>query len=171
MNRRRVIPLCFVLAALCGCASLPTGPSVTVLPAPGKPFEVFQADDAVCRQWAQAQIGGTSPGETANQSAAGGAVIGTIVGAGLGAAIGAATGNVGAGAAIGGATGLLGGASIGANQGALSAGELQRRYDTSYLQCMYSKGNQVPTYRQPPRAYYAPPPPPGYYYYPPPYPR
>ncbi len=160
------MPLFFALAALCGCATLPTGPSVTVLPAAGKPFEAFQADDAVCRGWAQQQIGGASPGQTANQNAAGGAAIGAIVGAGLGAAIGAATGNVGAGAAIGGAAGLLGGTSVGANQGALSASELQRRYDNAYLQCMYSKGNQVPTVRQPARVYGPPPP---YYYYPRPY--
>ncbi len=169
MNCRRVIPLFFVLAALCGCATLPTGPSVTVLPGPGKPFEVFQADDAACRGWAQQQIGGASPSETANQTAAGGAVIGTIVGAGLGAAIGAATGNVGAGAAIGGATGLVGGTSIGASQGALSGGELQGRYDTAYMQCMYAKGNRVPAARQPARVY-APPPPAYPYYYPRPYP-
>ena len=168
MNYRRVIPLFFVLAALCGCATLPTGPSVAVFPGPGKPFEVFQADDAACRGWAQQQIGGASPSETANQGAASGAVIGTVVGAGLGAAIGAATGNVGAGAAIGGATGLVGGTSIGASQGALSGGELQRRYDTAYMQCMYSKGNRVPAARQPARVYAPPPPPP--YYYPRPYP-
>ena len=30
--------------ALSGCATLPTGPSVMVLPAPGKPFEEFQAE-------------------------------------------------------------------------------------------------------------------------------
>ena len=80
---------------------MPTGPTVTVYPGPGKPFEVFQADDYACRQWAEEQIGGTSPSQTANQNLATGAVVGTLVGAGLGAAIGAATGNVGAGAAIG----------------------------------------------------------------------
>ncbi len=164
MNWRLVIPICFVIAALCGCASVPTGPSISVLPQPGKPFEVFQADDAVCRQWAQQQIGGESPSDTANKTAVGGAVLGTVVGAGLGAAIGAATGNVGAGAAIGGATGLVGGASMGSNQGAMNARGLQRRYDIAYGQCMYSKGNQVPTYRPAPVRVYAAPPPPVYYY-------
>ncbi len=173
MNRKYTVPLLFVLAVLCGCATVPTGPSISVLPGPGKPFEVFQADEAACRQWAQQQIGGASPGQTANQSTAGGAAVGSIVGAGLGAAIGAATGNVGAGAAIGGATGLLGGASIGSSQGAAAGGSLQNRYDIAYGQCMYSKGNQIPTYRQPvrvyaPRAYYYPPPPAYYPYYPPP---
>ncbi len=76
MNRKRIIPLLFVLAALCGCATVPAGPSISVLPAPGKPFEVFQADDAACRQWAQQQIGGASPGAAAGQSTAGGAAVG-----------------------------------------------------------------------------------------------
>jgi hypothetical protein len=97
-----------------------------------------------------------------------GAVVGTLVGAGLGAAIGAASGNAGAGAAIGGATGLLGGAAIGSDQGNMTGYDMQRRYDIAYQQCMYSKGNQIPTYRQQPVRVYtpAPPPPaPGYYYY------
>ncbi|MGO9377785.1 MAG: hypothetical protein ACLPN1_01610 [Dissulfurispiraceae bacterium] len=46
---------------------MPTGPSVTVMPSPGKPFEEFQADDAICRQWASQQIGQT-PQAAANQS-------------------------------------------------------------------------------------------------------
>lgn len=45
------------MVVLGGCASISTGPSVMVLPAPGKPFELFQADDSVCRQWAAQQIG------------------------------------------------------------------------------------------------------------------
>ena len=52
-----------------GCATVPTGPSVMVLPAQGKPFEAFQADDSVCRQWA-AQQAGAGPSETTNQNLA-----------------------------------------------------------------------------------------------------
>jgi hypothetical protein len=37
------------LLMLAGCVSLPVGPSVAVMPAPGKPFEVFVADETVCR--------------------------------------------------------------------------------------------------------------------------
>jgi len=159
MNWTRGFLIVLALALLGGCATMPTGPTVTVYPGPGKPFEVFQADDYACRQWAQEQISGASPSQTANQNAASGAVVGTLVGAGLGAAIGAATGNVGAGAAIGGATGLVGGTAIGANQGAASQYQLQRRYDIAYQQCMYAKGNQIPGMR-PARAYG--PPPPGY---------
>ncbi len=144
---------------LSGCATMPTGPSVTVLPAPGKPFEVFMGDDTVCRQWAQQQIGGASPSETGNQNLATGAVVGTAVGAAMGAAIGAATGNAAAGAAIGGGAGLLGGASMGSNAGASSEYQLQRRYDIAYQQCMYAKGNQIPG-SAPVRRTYAPPPPP-----------
>ena len=155
MNWKRGLLVLFALVVLSGCATMPTGPTVTVMPGPGKPFEVFMADDGVCRQWAQQQIGGASPSETANQNTATGAVVGTLVGAGMGAAIGAATGNAGAGAAaIGGGAGLLGGTAIGSNAGAASEYQLQRRYDIAYQQCMYAKGNQIPgVVRQPARAY------------------
>ena len=129
--------------ALTGCATLPTGPSVRVLPGQGKTFEEFQADDAVCRQWAGQSIG-TSPQEKVNQSTATGAVVGTAIGAGAGALIGAAAGNAGIGAAIGAGSGLLVGTASGANAGNVSGYEAQRRYDNTYSQCMYAKGNQVP---------------------------
>jgi hypothetical protein len=131
------------LLALTGCATLPTGPSVRVLPGEGKPFEQFQADDAICRQWASQQLG-NSPQETANQNTATGAVAGTLIGAGLGAAIGAATGNPGTGAAIGAGSGLLLGTASGAESGRAYGMDAQRRYDNTYVQCMYAKGNQVP---------------------------
>jgi hypothetical protein len=143
-----------------GCATMPSGPSVMVLPAPGKPFEEFQIDESACRQWAAQQIG-APPGAPINQNAAAGAALGTLVGAGIGAAIGAAAGNPGAGAAIGAGTGLLGGAASGANADWLSGWEAQRRYDIAYQQCMYAKGNHIPgVVRQARRAYRTPPPPP-----------
>ena len=129
--------------ALSGCATLPTGPSVMVLPTAGKPFEQFQAEDANCRQWAGQQIG-LSPQETVNQNTAAAAVIGTVIGAGLGAAIGAASGNPGLGAAIGAGSGLLGGTAVGANAGQAYGWDAQRRYDIAYQQCMYANGNQIP---------------------------
>jgi hypothetical protein len=142
-----------------------------VMPGTGKSFEQFQADDSVCRQWAGQQIG-LAPQEVANQNTASGATVGTLIGAGLGAAIGAATGNPGIGAAIGAGSGLLVGTSAGANAGQVSGWEAQRRYDISYQQCMYAKGNQIPgvvrrtrrTQRVP-----VPPPPPGYGSVPPDY--
>ena len=168
MNWNRAILFFSVAVLLAGCASVPTGPSVAVMPPPGKPFEVFQGDDSSCRQWAQAQIGGTSPGETANQNTAAGAVIGTLAGAGLGAALGAISGNAGAGAAIGGATGLVAGTAIGSNQGAYSGYSLQRRYDIAYQQCMYARGNVIPSSGRRYYYYAPPPPPPAYQQAPPP---
>ena len=147
---------------LVGCASLPTGPSVMVLPAAGKPFEQFQAEEASCRQWA-AQQSGAVPGGSANQQTAVGAAIGTAVGAGLGAAIGSASGHAGTGAAIGAGTGLLMGTAAGANADQVAGGNAQRRYDMAYQQCMYAKGNQVSGVVQATqRPQVVPPPPPGY---------
>ena len=159
-TRMRIIISSLALMVFTGCATLPMGPSVRVLPAPGKPFEQFMADDAVCRQWSEQQIG-ISPQETVNQNAATGAVVGTAVGAGLGAAIGAASGHPGVGAAIGAGSGLLVGTASGASAGDEYGWEAQRRYDNTYIQCMYAKGNQVPgTVRYYRARRTAPPPPP-----------
>ena len=163
MNWKPDLLVLFTVVVLSGCATMPIGPTVSVMPSPGKPYEVFMADEGVCRDWAQHQIGGTSPSQTANENLAAGAVVGTMVGAGLGALIGAATGNAGAGAAIGAGAGLLGGTSIGATEGAVSGYQLQRRYDIAYQQCMYSKGNQIPGVVRRPAPAYAPPPPSKYY--------
>ncbi len=158
------------LTMLAGCVTMPTGPSVTVLPGTGKTFEEFQADDAICRQWAGRQIG-LAPQEVANQNTATGAVVGTAIGAGLGAAIGAASGSAGVGAAIGAGSGLLVGTSAGASSGQAYGWEAQRRYDIAYEQCMYAKGNQIPgVVRRVRRAPRVPvPPPPDYNSVPPDY--
>jgi hypothetical protein len=152
----------FVLTA---CATVPTGPSVMVLPGTGKSFDQFQMDDAVCRQWAFQQTG-TSPGKVAGQSTVTGAAIGTAVGAAAGAALGAAAGSPATGAAAGAGVGLLGGTAVGAGRAEASGGSVQRRYDTAYMQCMYAKGNQIPVargsvpYTSQPAAATPPPPPP-----------
>jgi hypothetical protein len=114
-----------------------------VLPAPGKSFEQFRVDDAICRQWAGQQIG-MSPQDISNQNTASGALVGSAIGAGLGAAIGSASGQAGTGAAIGAGSGLLLGAAAGADSGRYYGYEAQRRYDISFEQCMYAKGNQIP---------------------------
>jgi hypothetical protein len=164
MAMKRICLLGVAALLLSGCATMPPGPSIMALPAPGKSFEAFQSDDITCREWAQAQTGATAQ-DTFNQNLASGAAVGTLVGAGLGAAIGAASGNVGAGAAIGAASGLVGGTAV-ASGPAYSAGwEVQRRYDNAYQQCMYAKGNQIPGQAQVSRPTYSvppPPPPPGY---------
>lgn len=139
--KRHLVLLALLL--LSGCATLPTGPSVLVLPAPGKPFEQFQVEDAACRQWAEQRIG-ISAQDTANQNTATGAVVGTAIGAGAGALLGAASGHPGAGAAVGAGSGLLVGTAAGASSGEGYGWEAQQRYDYAYVQCMYAKGNQIP---------------------------
>ena len=156
----RWIVLLLGIGVLGACVVAPTGPSVMVLPAVGKPLDLFQADDVACRNYAQYQIG-TAPQEAAAQSAATSAAVGTVVGAAAGALIGAGAGNPGAGAAIGAGSGLLVGGVSGAQASAASAGTLQSRYDMAYIQCMYAKGNQVPGVAAAPVYNYAPPPPPG----------
>ena len=149
------------MGLLSACIVGPTGPNVLVLPAAGKPLEVFHADDVACRQYAQYQVGVT-PEEAATQSAVTSAAVGTAVGAAAGAVLGAAAGNAGAGAAIGAGSGLLLGGISGAQASAASGATLQSRYDAAYIQCMYAKGNQVPGVATAPVHHSAPPlPPPG----------
>ena len=126
-----------------GCATLPTGPSVMVLPGSRSSFEEFQADDAACRDFAARTIG-IPPSRPVAQSGVTGAAIGTAAGAAAGAAIGAAAGDAGTGAAIGAGSGLLLGTAAGTAQGAVEGAEGQRRYDAAYMQCMYAKGHQIP---------------------------
>lgn len=155
-----MVPLALTLGA---CASVPTGPSVMVLPGSSKTFEAFQADDGACREWAALQSG-TTAGRPTMSNTATGAVVGTAVGAAAGAAIGAAAGNPAAGAAIGGGTGLLGGTAIGAGQAQGAYHSTQQRYNMAYMQCMYAKGNQIPVARgslAPGYSSSAPPPPPA----------
>jgi hypothetical protein len=165
MNKKRWVWIAvFSAAALSGCAAaVPTGPSVMVLPAPGKSFEAFQTDEAVCRQWA-IQQSGARPGETVNQTIANNAAVGALAGTAVGAAIGSTTGHAGSGAAIGAGTGLLAGAAAGSGPAYASGWELQRRYDIAYQQCMYAKGNQIPgdmrSGRRMQRGVPIPPPPP-----------
>jgi outer membrane lipoprotein SlyB len=142
-NTSRISISFLLLLSVGGCVTLPTGPSVMVLPGSGKSFEQFQTDDLVCRNWAGQQVGMSSQ-EIANRNTATGAVAGTLLGAGLGAAIGLATGSPGTGAAIGAGSGLLFGTTSGSATGQSYGYEVQNRYDIAYQQCMYSKGNQIP---------------------------
>jgi uncharacterized protein YcfJ len=145
--------VCVVL--LCGavtaCSDVPTGPTVAVMPAPGKPFEVFQQDDAYCKQYASQQISGAPGG---GQQVAAGAAAGAVIGAVAGTLLGDNRNAAGAGAA----TGALFGSAAGAGNADRSAAGLQRSYNVAFEQCMYAKGNQVPGF-SPSR--YPPPPPPA----------
>ncbi|MBI2316178.1 MAG: hypothetical protein HYY28_09395 [Betaproteobacteria bacterium] len=147
---------------LAGCASIPSGPSLMVLPGTGKNFEQFRADEFACRQYASGQVGGATADQAAADSVARSAALGTAVGAVAGAAIGGRSG-----AGVGAGTGLAVGALAGAGAGDTSAYGLQRRYDHAFAQCMYAKGHKVPVAGRfeaqagrSPSAYPPPPPPP-----------
>ncbi len=138
-----------VTVVLCaGCVVAPTGPTIGVMPAPNKPFPVFQQDQSVCEQYASDQVAGGAA--QANNQEVETAVIGTALGAGLGAAVGG-----GRGAAVGAGTGAVVGTAVGAQPEGYAQWNLQQRYNYAYAQCMYAKGNQVPGY-----PVTAPPPPP-----------
>jgi len=150
-----VTSACLVVM-LAGCAQTPMGPTVQVMPGPGKSFDAFQADQANCKGYAAGQVQGQA--DAANQQAVGAGVLGTVLGAGLGAAIGGAAGNAGAGAAIGAASGAGMGAAYGANGSSYAQMSIQQQYDNAFSQCMYARGEQVPGFA-PLTPIAAPPPP------------
>lgn len=127
------------LVVVAGCATLPDGPSVMSLPGSRKSFEEFRADDAECRQFASAQVGGTTAQTAAAQSGVAAAAVGTAIGAGAGALI-----NGGQGAGVGAGVGLITGALVGQSYAGGSYYAVQQRYDNAYQQCMYAKGNKIP---------------------------
>lgn len=133
------VSLTAVILVVTGCASMPNGPSVMVLPGTGKSFDQFRNDDAICQQFASFQVGGTTPNQASISSGATSAVVGTALGAAAGAAIGG-----GSGAAVGAGTGLVGGSIVGTSAASGSMYEVQQRFDVAYIQCMYAKGHQVP---------------------------
>ena len=159
---RVIQAVCALFLLLSGMVVMPVAADTLVLPGPNKTFEQFQADDAVCRQWA-AQRTGQHPQEAATGRTIQGSILGTFLGAGLGAAIGAASGDPGIGAAIGAGSGLLLGTVSGAEAGRQAGYEVQNQFDIAYQQCMYPKGNQIPGVpaRQAPLTLKPPPPPPS----------
>ena len=168
VSNAKISSLFKVLALACAafasaCATEPVGPTIQVYPAPNKPFEVFQNEQAGCKQYASQQIAGQV--DKANENGLGAAVIGTALGAGLGAAVGG-----GRGAGIGAASGAVVGGDVGAGSSSRAEYRIQHQYNMAYAQCMYAKGDQVVGYRPytPPPVYAAPPP--GYYPPPPGYP-
>lgn len=128
-----------IAGLLTACVHIPSGPSVMTLPGSGKNFDQFRSDEHACRQYAHEQVGGNTPRQASRASG----VESAAIGAGLGAAAGAAIGG-GHGAAIGAGAGLLMGGLIGSSTASTSGYASQQRYDFSYIQCMYAKGNRVP---------------------------
>ncbi|MEW5781753.1 MAG: hypothetical protein ACOY6N_00175 [Pseudomonadota bacterium] len=162
MNPRKKVLLPLLLAglALAGCASVPTAPSVMVLPGTGRTFDEFRADDAYCREYAFQQIGGRSREQVAGSAAVQNAAIGTAIGAVAGAAIGGRDA-----AGVGAGMGLIVGSASGAEASRGAVYGSQRHYDHAYVQCMYARGHRVPVsmsgYTSAPPAAAVPPPPPG----------
>ena len=150
------------LLLLAACASVPTGPSVMVLPGSNKSFDQFRFDDYECRQYASDYSGGKAAEQAGADAGAKSAAAGAVIGGLAGAAIGRSGHAAVAGAGLGGA----GGAVAGTGAAAQSAHTVQGRYDIGYQQCMYAKGHQIPMaagrndrpYR--PSRPMAPPPPP-----------
>ncbi len=139
MKPKKCFTVAGITALLSGCATLPNGPSVMVLPGTGMSFAQFRQDDYFCRQYAYGQVGGTSANQAAINSQVGSAVVGSAIGAAAGAALGG-----GEGAAIGAGTGLLAGTLAGSGAGSRSAYATQQNYNNAYIQCMYAKGHRVP---------------------------
>jgi len=166
MTRKSTALSMSIMLLATGCASIPNGPSVMVLPGAGQSFDQFRYDDAICQQFAYGQVGGTTANDAAVESGVASAAVGTVLGAAAGAALGGARG-----AAMGAGTGLLAGGLVGSASANTSRVATQERYDAAYIQCMYAKGHQVPVSGhipniQPqnfiaPRAATIPPPPPG----------
>src|ERR1700758_2433548 len=98
--RTRTYSVLSGLVLLAACAQIPNGPSVAVMPPPGKPFVLCVADDQLCRNYATQSIGGTSASQAAAASAVTSAAVGTALGAAVGAVAGGHSG-AGTGAAIG----------------------------------------------------------------------
>ena len=81
---QKILAYSLLAAILSGCASAPTGPRVAVMPAPGKPFELFAEEDRYCRSYAE-RSGGQSRDDAAAKNFAGAVVAGTAIGAAAGA--------------------------------------------------------------------------------------
>jgi len=159
----RIKTATILLTALLGaCASIPSGPSVMVLPGSNKNFDQFRFDDADCKYYASGQMEGKTADQNQTDSVVKSAVLGTVIGAAAGAAMG---GHQGAGAGAG--AGLIMGTVAGAGAGQSSGYGTQRRYDNAYVQCMYAKGHSVPVAGRhinnpaPQSVTNIPPPPPG----------
>lgn len=170
MNKHFLLLMLPAALVLGGCVSVPTSPTVVVLPGPQKTQEQFQNDGMACQQLAYTVL--APAGEAAVNNAAANAAVGTFLGAAAGAIIGSVTGQAGQGAAIGAGTGLLYGSAAGGNAAYMSNLQMQQQYNATYMQCMFARGNQVPgqvvSRRQPVYSYpppnYPPPnyPPPNY---------
>src|SRR5258708_25175709 len=124
-----------VLVLVGGCVAAPSGPTVSVLRAQGKPFERFAEEDAYCKQFARQQVTGAP--EQDNDQVIASAVVGTVLGSALGGAIAG-----GQGAGVGATAGTLLGTGTASGDSAWAPMSVQQRYNNAYMQGMYAQGNQ-----------------------------
>jgi hypothetical protein len=126
-------------------------PMVVIIPAPGKPPDLFAQEDEACRAQAEEML----DTRASPDPVVGSAVVGTVIGAAAGAAMGGRHDHTAAGAV----TGLIMGTAAGLNRSAAMDRSAQRHFEVAYERCMVAKGNQLPgvVYRQ---VAPAPPPPP-----------
>lgn len=133
----RPLGIATAMSCLLAACAQPIGPTVQVLPPPGKPYAAFQADQRECSLDAGAQI--RPMVDAAAKAELGSAAIGTVLGAGLGAAAGR-----GRGAGIGAAGGAIAGAAIGNDRYAPAQDRIQMLYDNTYGSCMVAHGDLLP---------------------------
>lgn len=165
MSRFPITTQLLAAVLLSGCVTPPMGPTAMVMPAPGKPFEAFAQDQALCKKFAGGEIDGGAT--ISNFKQLGTVAVSAALGAGLGAAVRGRRG-----AEYGGGLGAIGGTVAAAGGSARDQYSLQGRYDMAYTQCMYSRGNQVASAtRAAPRIAYGAPATPRGAYMPPAAPR
>jgi hypothetical protein len=123
---------------LAGCAEQTMSPTAVVMPAPGKPFEVFSGEQSTCRQFAGNEVSGAA-------TMAGLTELGTVaLGVGLGVGVGSEQRWPRA-RRYDEMAGTMGGVALASHYGANAQTGLQARYNLAYVQCMVAHGNQIPT--------------------------
>jgi len=118
---------CLLLA---GCAQTPLGPTVQVMPGPGKTFETFQNDQALCKGLRRRS--GEGPGRRGEPAGSGCRGLDHGVGRRARAAAGSFSGMAGQGAGLGAASGALVGAGIGAQNSSMEQMGIQQQYDNAF---------------------------------------
>jgi len=154
----RLTPL---LAALLlgACTTIPTGPSMLVMPGSSKEFRQFRAT-MPCVGNTRSAKSANHPDQAAVDSGVRSAAVGTVLGAAAGAAI-----DGGHGAAVR-RWDRVADRRAGRNRHGTSGPPMTRKdaYDYAYVQCMYAQGHRVPVSGRyetaPRRSSYPPPPPP-----------
>ncbi len=132
-SRLGVVLMPILLAA---CVTTPTGPHVAVMPAKGKTLDQFKADDQICKDYAQAQIG-----DELEKSSAMNTLMDMAIGGAVGALGGQAIGHNTRGTLTGASIGMAAGLAAGAYQANKAGDDAQIQYDNAYQQCMVTKGH------------------------------